>query len=359
MIVVIRVDASIKIGSGHVMRCISLAQNLKKNFITVEFLCRETKGHLISYITNMGFTTHVLNLKPLSKNNDINNSSLHHRDWLETTQKQDAQDCKKILKNMQVDWLIVDHYSIDKTWQSEVMNFCKKLMVIDDLADREHMCDVLLDYSYNGNLKRYNTLVPKYCKLLLGLNFCLLRSEFLQWRKYSQDNHKDGRLRKILITMGGYDKANITGKILENVNLLNLPVGVSLTVVMGSFSPHIHSIRKQVENTEYDVAIKENVSNMAELISNSDLVISAAGSTIWEICCLGVPSILVIAADNQLQSIQEFNKVGLSLTNPSQESFILDLKYMLCNFNNNSNAIWKDIVDGRGVDRVTKVLLKN
>ena len=357
MIVVIRVDASVKIGSGHVMRCISLAQNLKNKFITVEFICREHKGHLINYIKNMGFTTHVLNLKLLSKNNDIDNSSLYHRDWLETTQKQDAKDCKKILKKIRVDWLIVDHYAIDKSWQSQVLDMCKKLMVIDDLADREHMCDVLLDYSYNGNLNRYNALVPKYCKLLLGLNFCLIRLEFLQWRKYSQDNHKNEQLRKILITMGGHDKKNITSKILENLNLLNLPVEVSITVVMSGFSPHIHSIRKQVEIAEHDVTIKENVSNMAELISNSDLVISAAGSTVWEICCLGVPSVLVVAEDNQLQSIQEFNKIGLYFTDFSQENFILDLKYMLHDFNNNSNTKWKNIVDGKGVDRVTKVLL--
>lgn len=356
MRVIFRVDASIKIGSGHVMRCVALAKYLKNYSIEVEFICREHKGHLINYIKNMNFKTHVLKSKLVSKNDNID-SYLHHSDWLETTQQKDAKDCKKILEKMQVDWLIVDHYAIDKSWQSEMSNMYIKLMVIDDIADREHICDVLLDYSYDNNLTRYDTLVPKHCKLLLGLNYCLIRPEFLQWRKYSQDNHKIRRLKKILITMGGYDKKNITSKILKNINLLDLPSEITITVVVGSFSPHIHSIRKQVELTKSDIAIRQNVSNMAELISNSDIVISAAGSTVWEICCLGVPSVLVAVEDNQLQTIQKLNEIGLCVIDSNQENFVLELKYKLHNFNNDSNTKWNNIVDGQGIGRVANILL--
>ncbi len=356
MRVVIRVDASVNIGSGHVMRCITLAKILKNNSAIVEFICREHEGNLIDYIRSMSFKTHVLKSKLTSESNTIDNF-LHHSDWLDTTQQQDAKECRDILEKIQTDWLIVDHYAIDKLWQSLLVGMYKKLMVVDDLSDREHVCDILLDYSYNQNLNRYDNLVPKSCKLLLGADFCLIRPEFLQWRKYSLDHHKNNRLKKLLVTMGGSDKKNITSEILKNMHLFGVPDDISITVVLGGLSPHIESIKKQVVLLPFNITIKENVSNMAELMSNTDLVISAAGSTIWEIFCLGVPNILIAVEKNQLQVMQEFNKIGLDFIDYSQENFITDIKDKLYNFSDNSGEKWKRIVDGKGANRVVDVLL--
>ena len=134
MIVFFRVDASLQIGTGHVMRCMTLAQVLKNNGAIVSFICRKHRGDLIDKIKDNGFN--VIGLKSFLKPKIDN--KLHYSHWLGATQYQDSKDCASVLQKDKVDWLIVDHYGIDEEWQKRLKSYCRKLMVIDDLADRKH-----------------------------------------------------------------------------------------------------------------------------------------------------------------------------------------------------------------------------
>ncbi len=295
MRVVFRVDASLQMGTGHVMRCLTLAQVLKDNGANVEFICRKHEGNLIDKIRSNGFIVFELEL-PIE--NKVDNK-LFYSHWLETTQQQDAQDCLSALQPTKIDWLIVDHYGIDVDWQQDLKIHYDQLMVIDDLADRKHQCDILLDQNFGRQHQDYEALLPKSCELLLGSQYALLRPEFSKWRKYSLERRTHPIFQQLLINMGGVDADNITEQILEELEKCNLPSDINITVVMGESAPHIESVKARADALPYKVEVKVDVDNMAEIMANADIAIGAAGSTTWERCCLGLPTIQIVIAKNQ------------------------------------------------------------
>src|SRR5690606_2585434 len=138
-----------------------------------------------------------------------------HSHWLGATQTQDAAGCVPILAKLNPDWLIVDHYALDARWERALKPHYRKLMVIDDLADRPHQCDLLLDQTFGRDAEDYQTWVPANCRLLCGSHYALLRPEFAALRPYSLARRATPQLRQLLITMGGVDKDNATGQVLE------------------------------------------------------------------------------------------------------------------------------------------------
>ena len=310
MKVVFRVDASLRIGTGHVMRCLTLAQVLKENGIKVEFICRQHKKSLVNKIRSSGFNVHELGLL---KGNEVDNK-LPHSHWLGATQEQDAEDCINILKSKKTNWLIVDHYALDEDWQLILRPYYDKIMVIDDLADRKHHCDILLDQTFGRQHKDYLELVPKDCKLLLGSQYALLRPEFTKWKSYSMERRSNTELNQLLISMGGVDTDNITSQVLKELKTCNLPNDINIIVVMGGFAPQIEDVRSIANDITHKTVVKINVENMAEIMANSDMAIGAAGSTTWERCCLGLPSIQIIIAKNQIfsaENLAHYNGVKL------------------------------------------------
>lgn len=317
MKVVIRADASIEIGTGHVMRCLTLADVLKNQGAEVSFICREHKGNLIHYIEEKGyFVSKLDNHFPSTDiSNKSDNSPLVHAGWLGSTQNEDAEACDSILETIIPDWLIVDHYAIDYRWQNQLKKYFKKLMVIDDLADRKHECDLLLDQTFGRKKYSYNELVPHSCKLLLGSQYALLRPEFSQWREYSLQRRIAPELKNILVSMGGVDQNNVTSQVLKILKTCVLPEELTITIILGIASPNIEMVKKIAATMPNITEVKVGVDNMAELMANADLAIGAAGATTWERCCLGVPSILVVLAENQkiiAQNIAE-NNIGVAL----------------------------------------------
>jgi len=293
--VVIRVDASIQIGTGHVMRCLSLAQAIKESKGSVEFICRKNKGNLIKKIQANGFPVFELEYEEIS---EIKNKS-SHLSRLDSIQIKDAKECIKKLKSSKINMLIVDHYSLDEVWQKSVRPYFDYLMVIDDLANRNHMCDILLDQTYGRDQNDYEQLVPRSCRLLLGSQYALLRPEFSKWREYSLKRRSGVQLRQLLVNMGGTDSNNVTKQILRELLKCALPSETKITVVMGATAPHIESVRNEAKALLYETEIKIDVDNMAEIMANSDLAIGAGGSTTWERCCLGLPAIQLVIANNQ------------------------------------------------------------
>lgn len=306
MKVIFRCDASLQIGTGHVMRCLTLADALAEQGAECHFICREHTGHLISIIQQRGHQVYSLPVENRLQIQKEDETNLMHADWLGSTQHQDAKLCRGILQILQPDWLVVDHYSLDVRWEEKLQPYYKKLMVIDDLADRQHISDILLDQTFGRDPQDYIKLVPVDCNLLCGADYALLRPEFAHWREYSLNRSEKGQLKHLLINLGGVDKDNVTIQILKAIQNSALPNDCRITVVMGSISPWVDVVQQQALLMMWSTEVKIGVTNMAELMANSDLAIGAAGSTSWERCCLGLPTIMLVLADNQ-------KKIAMSL----------------------------------------------
>ncbi|PCI70844.1 MAG: UDP-2,4-diacetamido-2,4,6-trideoxy-beta-L-altropyranose hydrolase [Piscirickettsiaceae bacterium] len=358
---IIRVDASRNIGTGHVMRCLTLAEALKGQGAHVEFICRAHVGNLITRIEQGGFKVHRLpNLivRTVKADNMQERGVIYGEYWLGSTQEQDSTQCLPILEDIKPDLLIVDHYSLNYVWQSALAGGFSKLMVIDDLANRVHQCDLLLDQSCGRKVEDYAGLVPKKSQLMLGSKYALLRSEFAEWRDYSLKRRVNPGFKKLLITMGGVDSNNRTGQLLKILSNCSLPKDLEVNVVMGSAAIHLKPVKRQAELMPYKTNVKVNVSNMAELMANADWAIGAAGATTWERCCLGLPSFMVVLAENQRENAYQVSErcaaivTEMDCIKEAVELFERKAKKDLLDISKNAEKI----TDGLGVARVIQVI---
>ncbi len=356
MKIVIRVDASLQIGTGHVMRCLTLAVALREKGASVAFICREHVGHLIDPIQNQGFLVYALPYT--AKHSDFVYGNLQHSKWLGETQVEDLGLCRPVLEDIQPDWLIVDHYAIDQAWQKPLKDTYRKLMVIDDLSDRHHQCDLLLDQTYGRQPKDYQALVPEHCQMLLGTQYALLRPEFIKWREYSLKRRAQPQLKNLLITMGGVDSDNVTGQVLQVLATCDLPKALAITVVMGATAPHLSAVKAQAQVMPYKTQVKVNINNIAEIMANADFAIGAAGATTWERCCLGLPSATVVLAENQndiAKILAELN-VTLAIDKANLKTSIKALESLTDKSLITLSQKASNLVDGQGADRVIKLI---
>lgn len=270
----------------------------------------------------------------------------------------DAAQTISAIKGTNIDWLIVDHYALDKNWEARLRPFCSKLMVIDDLADRPHDCDLLLDQNLGREQSDYADHTPKACKLCIGPRYALLRPEFARLRAYSLERRTKAPLKTLFITMGGVDQNNATGKVLEALKPCALPDDLQITVVMGPHAPWLSDVQALALTMPWPTDVKAGVKNMAQLMAKSDLAIGAAGSTSWERCCLGLPSIAMVLADNQIEGAKALSDLGAAI-------WIMETSELSDKFDNllNDSAVMahlgmisSKIVDGCGVENLIEVM---
>ena len=302
MNIAFRVDASSQIGTGHFMRCLTLADVLSQRGAQIRFISRHLLEHLQGLLLNRGYEFMMLE----SQANE-NVDDLVHSHWLGTTQQYDADEALQLLSDRIWDWLVVDHYALDARWESKLRQIVKNILVIDDIADRLHDCDILLDQNYYADMdSRYTGKVPTDCRLLLGPHYALLRDEFRQWRQ--QVKPRTGPVKKILVFFGGVDADNFTGLTIEALAGLG-SCGLQIDVVIGAQHPY----REQIESacSEYMFSCYVQTNRMAEFMAKADLAIGAGGSATWERCCLGLPSIILIVADNQSQAVFDLEQAGV------------------------------------------------
>jgi UDP-2,4-diacetamido-2,4,6-trideoxy-beta-L-altropyranose hydrolase len=361
--VIFRTDASVEIGVGHVMRCLTLADALRSNGADCKFICCEHKGNLIEQIRQRGHVAVSLpiNLSNLANNNVKDGDVLNHTSWLGNDWATDAAQTKVIASEAWVDWLIVDHYALDIRWEESLRPSCRKIMVIDDLADRPHDCDLLLDQNLGRITSDYSSLVPNDCIVLAGPYYALLRPEFAEFRAHSLRRRTTSKIENLLITMGGVDQADATGHILQSLIESWLPKEISVTVVMGSYAPWLERVKSIAAKMPNPTKVMVNVQNMAELMANSDLAIGASGSTSWERCSLGLPSLIGVFADNQ-KSIAN----ALSLSGAAKKfDGTVELNRMLQDLYNNLELLANisaqaaKVTDGCGTQRVVARFLEN
>lgn len=361
MRVIFRTDASLQIGTGHVMRCLTLANALREQGADCTFICRAHLGHLGDKIMAAG---HAINLLPPVGENDLLNEQADlYAQWLGCTWEQDAAQTIDAMAG-ECDWLVVDHYGLDAHWESALRAQAKSVMVIDDLANRLHNCDLLLDQNLGRELQDYNELLECKTRCLIGPCYALLRPEFAELREYSLGRRNQPRLQQILITMGGVDKDNVTGQVLEALQQFPLPEDCRIVVVMGRHAPWLEQVRAQAGAFPMPCEVKVNVSNMAQLMADSDLAIGAAGSTSWERCCLGLPSITFVLAENQRRIAIALSTAGASITLFINNGWAKQFNTRLAGVMSIGRLqqlgnVSKGLADGQGVQRVFTVMETN
>jgi UDP-2,4-diacetamido-2,4,6-trideoxy-beta-L-altropyranose hydrolase len=348
MKVAIRADASPEIGSGHVMRCLSLADALVARGSDVCFVSRALPQHLADAVAAGGHRLAALPPAPPPPD------PAPQAAWPAAYQAQDAQASATAIADFNPDWLVADHYGLDREWEHAMRSVAPRLMAIDDLA-REHDCDLLLDQTLHADARaRYASRVPAAATLLLGPSHALLRAEFRRARATAQV--RTGRVARLLVFMGGMDAGNATGVVLQAISLLP-ESSFGLDVVIGPAHPARADI-EQFCRERANAICHVQTSSMAALFARCDLAVGAGGGASWERCCLGVPTLAVPLAENQQALLAGAARAGIAyvpdggLREPARLSVHLQALLDNSALREAMSAAGMALVDGRGADRV-------
>lgn len=290
------------------MRCMTLAEEAKEHGFEVHFISREHVGHLCDILLAKGYHVHRL---PIVDSVTQDNPTAHD-EWLGASIDDEIQDTQNILQSLiaeerKINVLIVDHYALDARWEQAMRNFCESIVVIDDIADRVHDCDVLIDQNlYDNAHERYMGKVPSHCKMLLGPEYAILRKEFSEARTHAKIRTA---LKRVLVFYGGSDPSNETEKALHALRMFceeylhhELHHELHIDVVVGSTNPNKESIKRVTQGLK-NCTYHENISNMAELMLKADIALGAGGTTTWERCAVGLPAIVTVIAENQREVV--------------------------------------------------------
>lgn len=347
MQVAFRVDAGMAMGTGHVMRCATLAHALIAKGNQVCFYSRPQQGDLCSWLLQQGFN--VVELEPAD--GQQNKYSTMHGAWLGTTQQSDAEQTLAAIK-LQPNLWVVDHYGLDANWHCSVANKTP-LLVIDDLADRQYEACLLLDQNLGRLAGDYSGLTN--AKLLAGLDYVLLREEFVVARERSMVRQ---HLKHIVITMGGVDQPNATGLALSALLTADMPSLELITVILGQANPHRVDIECRVKQGHtIKVEVVQGVANMAELLCAADLAIGAAGTTSWERCAVGLPTVIIELAANQklaadaLAATGAAEPIGLAELTTKLAELVTNIATTPGRLSQMSQKAYQ-LVDAKGTERV-------
>jgi UDP-2,4-diacetamido-2,4,6-trideoxy-beta-L-altropyranose hydrolase len=357
MNVVFRVDASVQIGVGHLMRCLTLAESLLERGIQIRFVCRQHAGNLIALLQKKAIPVTVLPAL-VAKDTAYGEG---YASWLGVTQIDDAQQTIEALNGDKPDWLVVDHYGLDIKWEQRLRPHVGKLMVIDDLANRHHDCDVLLDQNYSTEGEsRYVGLVSDACKLLVGPHYALLRPEYAAYRKMLP--LCDGKVKRVLVFFGGSDPQNMTGMALEALSHPDLK-HLEVDVVIGANNSHRRFLEQLARHRPF-TTLYEPRPHLADLMMKADLALGAGGATTWERMCLGLPTIVISIAENQYPGAEALAAVHLiyyagrssDVTSETLSNAVIEL---VSNATELAGLSAKNqlMVDGLGAARVLEVML--
>jgi len=296
MLVAVRADASLEIGTGHVTRCLTLGQSLREKGHVVYFICREEHGHLCDVVESQRFQCRRLPRLPEGSAN-----------WLAAFREKDArQTCAAIDSHGgHPDLLVVDHYKLDRSWESVLRPYVGRIFVIDDLADRMHDCDLLLDQNLHDFPDlRYASLVAAETQVFVGPEYALLRPEFGAVPAVP----RTGRLHRMLSFFGGVDSSNESLKIIQALRLLG-DAAPQTDLVLGWTNPHADHVLDAARGLAC-VDVLRQTNEMARLMRQADLGLGTCGVAAWERCCVGLPSIVVVSADNQRDDARILESLG-------------------------------------------------
>ena len=354
--IVFRVDACLESGSGHFMRCVALARGFIK------------RGHKVYFIMR----TFLPSSEGILKASEINFRSLPdcnercstyaHSEWLACSETKDADQLLQLVKNNREEFkdvalVVVDNYALAEHWESAVQKYFP-VLAIDDLSDRPHSAKWVLDQTVGKSARDYVGLVTSKTRLMLGPKFALLRDEFSELRDQAMyERSKPKEFNNLLVTLGGVDKGNVTRLVMKALTLSNYRFNV--TVIVGDSNPHYESLVAISRNVGYPVVLLRQVTDMAQQMLKSHLCIGAAGSTSWERCTLGLPTINLVIAENQYEISRNLHNVGAALDFGELScSRVTELANRVDDFENDpeSRMVMSkkafQVCDGRGVKRI-------
>lgn len=367
MQIAFRVDSSTIIGHGHVMRCLTLADALvrvqKNKEINISFITKAHQGNINHLIRNKGYQLELLPIGDKALKQEDSNT------WLGCKSEQDATQTITAIKALSpINLLIVDHYAIDKAWHQQVRPFYQQLMVIDDLANRPLDCNVLLDQTLNCQAERYKHFVPEYCHLFLGQNYMLLRDEFVNLREKAkvrrEQQSKQLTQANIMITMGGGDPDNLSELALLAIEKLRADFpAITATLVLSSQSKHLESLKQRLRKLPW-CRLVTDCQAMADLMLDAYIAIGASGSTAWERCCLGLPCLTTVNAENQQLIAKNLSDAGASINlgwhkDISIKMITIQLQSLLSTPQKYLTMVDRcfSTCDGQGATRVAKALV--
>lgn len=351
-----RVDASPQIGTGHFMRCLTLADALSQRGALIRFVSRHVPGELRQIVGDRG---HQLGgVDGVSLVEDF--PEVPHAHWLGTSQRTDAHDTRHALSDQSWSWLVVDHYALNATWEEALRGTAHRILAIDDLADRVHDCDVLLDQNHfiQGE-SRYLGKVPPTCRVIVGPRYALLRPEYRENRE--RLGSRTGDVHRILIFFGGVDTHNLTRLALQALSEPELR-HLAVDVVSGSDASRRRDLDRLAEERP-GTRVYGPRPHLADLMAHADLAIGSGGATTWERMCLGLPSLVITFADNQVPLSQELAQDGLiRLVGHAPNVTVNDIRDQLldelrCRQQTASIDKCMELSDGLGVSRVVELML--
>lgn len=283
-----RCDATAAIGGGHVYRCLVLADALATAGWSCAFATAAESGKTVPELSDSG----------------------HRIVWLNEAGLQDPR-ALPVEREQQIDLLVVDHYGLDASYERAGREHAARIMAIDDLATRDHDCDVLLDQTLGRRPDEYAGRVPAGCRLLLGPSFALLRTQFADARRSGRPaRHANGR-RRMLISFGAIDGRNLSALALQAV--LRTGHDLEIDVVMGPAARSLAAVRRIADSQPARIRVHVGVADMAALMAGADLAVGAGGTTAWERCCLGLPTVIIVTAANQRRIADELANAGAAL----------------------------------------------
>jgi UDP-2,4-diacetamido-2,4,6-trideoxy-beta-L-altropyranose hydrolase len=340
MQVAFRADASVALGAGHVMRCLALADKLKCEGAATRFVCREQAGDLCGLIESRGHLVKRFNAAEM--------------DW-----RDDVEVSASLLADAAPwDWLVADHYALDARWERHLHRYAGRLLAIDDLADRPHDCDLLLDQ----NLKEqdaYAGLLPAHCNALIGPRYALLRPEFRHLHLALRPHRTE--VERILILFGGSDPLDLTGLALDALDSLR-DAAVFVDVVVGAGSPQRAALQDRCARRP-QTRLHIQADNVAQLMAAADLAIGATGITTWERACLGLPALAITFAENQRPIAEAAQAAGMltwlgDAEGISTERLAEAIARILASprLRQDQSAACMRHVDGAGCDRVVEAM---
>ena len=355
--VVFRVDAGLEIGSGHIMRCLTLAVTLRAMGYQSLFVCRPHKGNLIGFVRSMGFEVLVL-----SAPSQLRGSFFRYETWLGKRWAEDAAETVEAIRKRQPRFIVVDHYGIDERWEKAISGVSGQLIVIDDLANRRHCCDALIDSSFGRQPKDYESLVGDQARVFTGTDFCMLRSEFLQARQTMAECRRiEDRPQRVLVTLGGVDLHNVTSTVLRELNRSMLDNATEVQVILGEACPNVETVEVDARRSRLTVDVKQGVRNMADWLMWADICVGAVGSSVWERCCLGCPSVVAVVAENQKEGAERLTRAGIVKSfDPSVPGdLVRELEDMDTMARRRLSDRGMKLIDGYGVNRVARAILES
>jgi UDP-2,4-diacetamido-2,4,6-trideoxy-beta-L-altropyranose hydrolase len=347
----LRTDATPAIGSGHVMRCLCLADALRLRGAEAVFLSRGLPQHLRELVVSHGHG--LIDLPPLS----APTPGLPEAVWPESLQREDA-DQVRAAAGAPAHWLVVDHYGLDASWEQAARSCAGSVMAIDDLG-RNHSCDLLLDQNAHEDAAGlYQRCLSAGAQGLFGPRYVLLRPEFAQLRASARV--RDGDVHEILVFLGGMDTGNATGRVLDALQGIRPPECI-VNVVIGA----AHPAREAVESMAAQHAwlhCHVQTERMASLCASADLAIGAGGTATWERCALGLPAVALCLAPNQQLLLHGAARHGLVYATPPDLDTAALQRHIAAvidnpGLRNHLSRAGMEQVDGLGTRRVVARLL--